>query len=149
MLEIVFAGKGLLFHYEINEKDDVKKRILETLLLLPIKEILPKAFEKMLTEVFSLNEIEKKKAIDCYLQWLSVDEVELPHYQALGTGYEYWKLLENDNNGWKFLSKAALLFANTLPSESSVERDFSKGKYRTGERRFNSSLESMDAELLL
>jgi hypothetical protein len=41
------------------------------------------------------------------------------------------------------------MFSNTAPSEADVERDFSKGRLRTGDKRFKLSLASMDAELLI
>jgi hypothetical protein len=149
LLETCLAAKGTVSYHRVKEGDNPKKRILETLLLLPLDEILPVAFENLMRKVFMLNEMELRKTSECYRRWLSLEEEDLPSHKDLTKGHEYWNCLHDEISGWNYLSKMALLFSNTLPSESDVERDFSRGKYLTGERRFRNSRESMDAELIL
>jgi hypothetical protein len=149
LIETVLGGRNLIYWHQVCEGEDKKKRILEALLLLPIHEILPNAFEYLAKEMFMLDEIELRKACECYKKWITSEETELPFYTEFTEACDYWEKLENDNTGWQYISKLALIFLNTLPSESSVERDFSRGKYGIGDRRFNCSRESMDAELIL
>jgi hypothetical protein len=149
LLEIVFAGEETIFFHEIVEGDNFKKRILETVLMMEWEKLITKGFEKILDEVFCLSQ-EEIEVGKIYLQkWLNAEESELPSYSALPQGCKYWVSFENEHSGWRYLSMVSKLFSNTSLSESSVERDFSKGRLRTGDRRFNLDWESMDAELLI
>jgi hypothetical protein len=150
LLEILCGLKGSLFSHTVNEEENIKKRVLESLLLLPLHEIAKKGIDEMLREVLNLNADEVCRGNECFNEWMSANESELPFFSDLSVGATYyWNHLINVNSGWKHLAKLALLFGNTLPSESGVERDFSRGRHRAGDRRFSSSLESMDAELIL
>jgi hypothetical protein len=150
LLELTLGGKGTLAYREIKKEESYKKRMLEVVLLIPWLKIVKEGFEKILKEVFRLGVVEIAKALECLKLWLSCNDSEIPHSSSLLSGcYQYWQWLEHDTSGWQWLSKVALLFCNTLPSESSVERDLSKVKLMVGSLRYRSSNKSLDAEIRL
>jgi hypothetical protein len=138
------------FYYEITEEDDCKAKVLEMLLLIPWKDVATESLRLVLSQHFGLDSFEVAKAINHFHFWLTSPSKSLPHSSPLISGTrEYWQLLKGDNTGWQWLADVALLFSATLSSEASVERSFSKGKYLTGDRRYSSSIDLMDAELML
>jgi hypothetical protein len=150
LIELIFKGKGTKFYHKMENCDSFKKKILEMLLLFPWKDFLKEAVVSLLKEMFCLSDDEISKAKGCLEKWLSDNDEGVLFKDNLTEGtLQYWKLLENDSSGWKWLSRISLMFCSTMASESSVERDFSKARNLIGDHRFNNSNELIEAELIL
>jgi hypothetical protein len=93
---------------------------------MPLIKMAKSGVQEILEEVFCLSPVDVREGSICFNMWLAADEIQLPFSSSLSfSSNYYWNHLIFEKNGWKFLARIALLFGNTLPSESSVERDFS------------------------
>jgi hypothetical protein len=136
LLELVFDGNGYVCCYPINSEESFKKRVLEMLIMLPLKEYVNESLQKVLKDMFCLPQLEIEKVTACFEIWLTSHPSKLPLKENLTEGTrEYWGRLYNDGLGWGWLAKIAMMFSSTMSSEASVERDFSKGAWKTGDRR--------------
>jgi hypothetical protein len=147
---LIFGGKNSLFYHEPNINETYKKRILESLLLMPWFEIMTNELRIIMSENFSLKKAEIDEVIFCFHSWLTLPDSQLPFPSLLeGETHKYWNNIRNYHSGWGWLAKLSLIFCNTSPSESNVEREFSLGRLLTGDRRHRLSSEHMDIELIL
>jgi hypothetical protein len=150
ILEMILCDVKSPVYHEVQVNENYKKRTLEILLLMPWIKIMKDGFEKIMKQNFCLSDRETAISSSYLLTWITTPESELPNADLLICGsHQYWKFLENSQSPWKWLAKLALIFSNTVPSETSVERDFSKGRFKTGDRRFKINFETAFAELLL
>jgi hypothetical protein len=97
LFELIFGGeKDVIFFHSMKETESYKKRILESVLLLPLTEILETGIKYILKENFLLNSDEILVVISCFKSWLLSEENKLPFSANLADGtVEYWKHLEN------------------------------------------------------